>query len=225
MVAGWMHLAIFGAFIPVMAILQLRRATAADRPLPNRMAHFQSTVLSCVFLAGFSLLVARTQRIDLGLGSWPSLTAWGAGVLVYAIAVGYMRPKWRRAVETRERVVHLYMASNAVERVWWVIVSIAAGAGEEISWRGVQFALLNALLGGSLAPLAGFLCAVQFAVAHGIQGWRSVLIIFCFAVAFQGLVWIAGSLYVAIAFHIAYDVTAGITYGKLGRELGYEQAA
>src|SRR5690349_21682013 len=101
-----MHLGIFGVFLPAVAILQLRKVVQADRPLPARMAHFQGTILSCVVLAGFSLLVARTQRIDLGLGSWPSLTAWGAGVVAYVIAVAAMRPQWRRFVETRSRVVH-----------------------------------------------------------------------------------------------------------------------
>ena len=39
--------------------------------------------------------------------------------------------------------------------------------------------------------------------------------------ALLALVWLAGSLYVAMAVHVVYDITAGITYGRLGRELGY----
>ena len=32
---------------------------------------------------------------------------------------------------------------------------------------------------------------------------------------------LVGSLYVAMAVHIAYDITAGLSYGRLGKELGY----
>lgn len=35
------------------------------------------------------------------------------------------------------------------------------------------------------------------------------------------MVWLSGSLYVAMAVHIMYDVTAGISYGRLGKQLGY----
>jgi hypothetical protein len=55
-----------------------------------------------------------------------------------------------------------------------------------------------------------------------IQGWRSAAVILVFALGFHALVWLSGSLYVAMAVHIAYDVTAGISYGRLGRELGYQ---
>jgi membrane protease YdiL (CAAX protease family) len=46
-------------------------------------------------------------------------------------------------------------------------------------------------------------------------------IVFLMALGFHALVWRAGSLYVAMAVHVAYDITAGITYGRLGKELGY----
>jgi hypothetical protein len=29
------------------------------------------------------------------------------------------------------------------------------------------------------------------------------------------------SLYLAMAVHVVYDITAGITYGRLGKEFGY----
>ena len=46
-------------------------------------------------------------------------------------------------------------------------------------------------------------------------------VIAAFAFGFHALVWLSGTLYVAMAVHIAYDITAGIQYGKLGREFGY----
>jgi len=45
--------------------------------------------------------------------------------------------------------------------------------------------------------------------------------ILLFALGFHALVWLSGSLYVAMVVHIAYDIIAGLTYGRLGKELGY----
>ena len=57
-----------------------------------------------------------------------------------------------------------------------------------------------------------------------MQGWKSAAIIAVFALGFQTIVWLSGSLYVAMAVHVLYDITAGLTYGRLGRELGYSPA-
>lgn len=53
-----------------------------------------------------------------------------------------------------------------------------------------------------------------------VQGWKSSAIIFFFAMGFHGLVWLSGSLYVAMIVHITYDIIAGLNYGRLGRQFG-----
>jgi hypothetical protein len=40
-----------------------------------------------------------------------------------------------------------------------------------------------------------------------------------FALCFQLLVWLAGSLYVAMVVHVAYNITAGLAYCRFRREL------
>lgn len=94
-----------------------------------------------------------------------------------------------------------------------------AGLSEEITWRGVQAGLAGSLTGSVL--IAVLFCSVTFAVAHVIQGWKSAAVICIFALGFHLLVWMAGSLYVAMAVHVTYDIIAGISYGRLGKELGY----
>jgi len=220
--AGWVHLVFFGLLIPAAAIIERRKFRAAATPLPNRLRHFQVTALSLVMLVTISLTVARLEWIELFPRAFPKWGAFLGGALVLAAMIAYMRPRWRRAVERRARVVHLYMPANGTERAWWIAVSVLAGLGEEITWRGVQGALLNNLTGRFW--LAAIICAISFAVGHMIQGWRSVIVIIGFALCFHALVWLAGSLYVAMGVHIAYDVAAGISYGRLGRELGYQPA-
>jgi membrane protease YdiL (CAAX protease family) len=218
--AGWFHLAFFGLLIPASAFVQWRLFEKAAKPLPGRLRHLQTTALEIVMLAALSLAVARLERIELFPRAFPKWRALLGGVLILAAMIVYMRPRWRRAVERCARVVYLYMPANATERAWWIGVAVLAGVGEEITWRGVQGGLLNNLTGNFW--LAALICAISFGIGHMIQGWRSVIVVIAFALCFHALVWLAGSLYVAMAVHIAYDVTAGISYGRLGRELGYE---
>lgn len=215
--AGWFHLLYFGIGLPV-AIVWLRKGLLpSDQPLPDRVRFFQRTAFSLVLFAMLSLGVAWVERLRLFPASPPSLRAIVAGFALYALAVAFMRPRWRRAVERRARVAHLFMPSNARERGWWIAVSILAGVGEEITWRGVQTVLLWTVIGNFW--IAALLSSTTFGLTHVVQGWRTAVLIVVFALGFHWLVWLAGSLYVAMAVHVAYDITAGITLGRLGREL------
>jgi membrane protease YdiL (CAAX protease family) len=217
---GWFHLLYFGLIIPGMAISQARKFSDLQKPLPNRLRHFQRTAFTLVFFGAMSLLVARVEWIGLFPRAIPAWRALLAGILMFVVAVVLMRPRWRRAVERRTRVVHLFMPANATERGWWIAVAVLAGISEEITWRGVQAGLAFSLTRNVL--IAILFCSISFSAGHMIQGWRSAAVILVFALGFHALVWLSGSLYVAMAVHIAYDVTAGISYGRLGRELGYQ---
>jgi hypothetical protein len=217
--AGWYHLLVFGLLVPAMAVRSWFRLRNLALPLPNRLRHFRATGATLVALTGLSLWVAYQQDITLFPWRLPPLGAVSAGVAMYIAAVAFMRPRWRLAVERRVRVVYLFMPDNAAERAWWAAVSILAGVGEEITWRGVQTTLLGALVGHY--AIAAVLCAVSFGLGHFHQGLRSAAIIAVFALWFQAIVWLEGGLYVAMAVHLAYDITAGLTYGRLGRRLGY----
>ncbi|HXT68379.1 MAG TPA: CPBP family intramembrane glutamic endopeptidase [Vicinamibacterales bacterium] len=220
---GWYHVFTFGVLIPFAVVRNYRRMAGKSMPLPDRMRHFRTTTVMLSLFTGLSVLVARAEWIDLFRFDASRLPqGLLAGVVMFAAAIAFMRPRWRRAVEQRRRVVYLFMPDNATERVWWIVVSTLAGIGEEITWRGAQTALLASLTGSFV--LGAILCAIQFGIAHYMQGWKSAAIITVFALAFQGVVWVSGSLYVAMLVHVLYDITAGLTYGRLGRELGYTPA-
>lgn len=217
--AGWFHLFYFGLLIPGMAIIQGRKFRKAEKPLPNRLRRFQKMALTIVMFGAISLLIARAEWIELFPRAIPSGRALVAGVLMYAVAIAFMRPRWRAAVKRRARVVYLFMPANSTERAWWIAVAVLAGIFEEITWRGVQAGLLGNLTRSLL--LAALLSSISFAVGHVVQGWRTAAVIVIFALGFHFLVWLSGSLYVPMAVHVVYDITAGISYGRLGKELGY----
>lgn len=217
---GWLHLIYFGLVFPLAAVLRARKFHNVKGPLPDRLLHFRRTAATLVMFGALSLFVAWSGRIELFPRTLPPWRGIGAGLLMYVVAVMLMHGRWRRAVEKRLRLVYLFMPSTRTERAWWIIVAILAGITEEITWRGVQASLAIALTRNIL--IAILFCAISFGVGHIIQGWKTVIIIFVFALGFHSLVWLSGSLYVAMAVHVAYDITAGISYGRLGRELGYQ---
>jgi membrane protease YdiL (CAAX protease family) len=217
--AGWFHLAYFGVVLPAVAVSQARRFAQAHTALPNRVHHFRRTAVTLALFGGLSLFVARSEWIELFPRTMPPWRAIAAGAFLYVIAVICMRPRWRKAVERRARVVYLFMPANASERVWWIVVAVLAGISEEITWRGVQGGLAYKLCGSVM--LGTLFCAVSFGVGHIIQGWKGAIVIFVFALAFHLLVWLSGSLYIAMAVHIIYDITAGLNYARLGKELNY----
>jgi membrane protease YdiL (CAAX protease family) len=219
--AGWNHLLFFGLILPVLAIRTWWKLIKKERPLPLRMKYLQSTAVMLLSFTSLSLLVALVERIHL----FPyDTTRLGQGLLtalaMYIVAVILMRPCWRKAVVRRARIVYLLTPDTAAERTWWIVVSVLAGVGEEITWRGVQTALLIALTGsywtGAVAS------AISFGVAHFVQGWKSASIVVIFSLGFAFIVWISGSLYFAMLTHAAYDITAGFMYARFGKELGYK---
>jgi membrane protease YdiL (CAAX protease family) len=217
--AGWFHLIYFGLLIPYFALSRARKFKDKNFPLPDRLRHFQRTAFTLVMFGATSLVIARAEWIELFPRTVPSWRAIAAGALMLIATVALMYPKWRAAVERRKRVVYLFMPANASERLWWIAVAVLAGISEEITWRGVQAGLAANLTQNIWA--AALICSVSFAVGHAVQGWKSIAVVFAFALGFHFLVGLSGSLYVAMAVHVGYDIIAGICYGRLGRELGY----
>jgi membrane protease YdiL (CAAX protease family) len=215
--AGYAHLLLFGILIPFAAI---RSKRFLDRiVLTPRRRYFFSIMTQVSLLTLISIAVARVESIDVFPRRLPPLSAVIAGVAFLVIAIVYGWTRWTNAVLERKRVIMLFMPLNAGERVFWIVSSALAGFGEELTWRGVQTALLTRLLGNFVAACA--VCVLMFAVAHAIQGWTSTIAIGVFAAAFHALVWLSGSLYVAMIVHFLYDLVAGFAYAHLARKLGY----
>ena len=214
---GIVHLVLFGVWLPYLAIRTAQRLKS--RPFPPRKTYFKSVILQLFALGLFSYFIARDNWIPIFPRQAPSPEHLALGAAVLVALVLFMRPKWRKAVEKRGRRTWLVMPRDRTERLLWAACSFGAGISEEITYRGVMFTLLWRITGS--AVVAALVMAGVFGISHFMQGWTSVAIICGIALAMQGLAWESGSLYVSMAVHAIYDLIAGLTYGKLGEELGY----
>lgn len=215
-IAGIYHLVFFGLLMPWSAIKSAKRLN--ERPYPARRKYFFLVIGQQLFFLLLSLLIAQVEWVPLFTRP-KNLWSFGVAAAILIGLIAVMLPRWRKAVEKRERRVYLFMSGEGKDKVLWVVISLLAGIGEEITYRGVMFVLLWRLTGSALA--AALIAAAIFGISHYVQGWKSAVLIGGFALVFHGLYWISGSLLAPMIVHFIYDVTAGFMYNKFGRELGY----
>jgi membrane protease YdiL (CAAX protease family) len=172
-----------------------------------------------VFVFGHAVSSARGVWSGLFPLQWPSVGAWLYGALAYVVMVGIDLPFSRRCIERGERHSHFSMPQTRSERLWWIGLSVAAGVGEELTWRGVQPELI-AQITGALWP-AVLLVLRDLRPWSYQPGWRWAMVAGAFGLLFHALVWLTGSLYVAIVVHVAVNVTVGLYSGVVGTRVGY----
>jgi len=100
---------------------------------------------------------------------------------------------------------------------WWFLLSLAAGTVEQITYRGVMFALVLPITRN--AWLAVAICVLFFALGHASQGWRRGIFIAAIAFAAHMLVWMTGALYRPMALHFTYDFVAGMFYLRWAQQM------
>jgi membrane protease YdiL (CAAX protease family) len=143
---------------------------------------------------------------------WLSLIVWTGGLTLGAMAiiVLFREIADRSGVDESPLLRELIPRTREEKRVF-ALLSVAAGVGEEIAYRGYAIPVLAPLLGvGGAAALS----SAVFGALHGYQGWLGT----ARTAAMGGfLAWgflASGSLWPAIAAHTAIDLLAGIVLGE-----------
>jgi membrane protease YdiL (CAAX protease family) len=151
----------------------------------------------------------------MGLGpvSWPKLMVWTA---VLSLAAGILVVLFfmvRKAMGLRESplLVELLPDTRAEKGVF-VILSMAAGFGEELAYRGFLIPGLALLLGGEWT--AALLSSLLFGVLHAYQGWLGIVRTAALGLLLAAGFLISGSLWPAVLAHAILDVVAGLLVGE-----------
>ena len=215
-VLGWAFV-IFVTIVVPWAVLRNKESALAMADIPLAI-RFYAMLLPQVVLGLLAVATGVVEGIELFPRRTPSMISWLLGVVFIVGSLALVRPHWRRSVAEQKPTWRLFAPTNRRERRMWVALSLSAGVGEELVWRGVLPVLIATLFGNAALGIA--LSVLSFALAHAIQGLRSVLAIAAIAAAFHALVFASGSLYVAMVVHFVYDVVAGFTYARFARDLG-----
>jgi len=198
------------ALMPWMAIRSAQRVrTIGTAALPKRSASLIGTMFNLAILLFLSVMAGRdfgypffaTPRVD--------ARSIVAAIVALAACFGLRAISQSIRSEDERRKMFVYQLAPRTAKEWalWTITVLIAGVAEEVAYRGVGMSILTYAVGNPW--LAALICAIAFAVAHAVQGWKSGVIIFAIALVAHALVAFTGTLVYAIVVHIIYDLAAG----------------
>jgi len=188
-------------------------SAAALTPAAKWAAYVSVVVLQLLLLRYVAVGIRKNGRSLRDLLGDLSTTPrrWGTDLVLACGFLGasvVLSPLLGAALGVREDVARVIGPSGPAQTAAWILVCLAAGAGEELSFRGYlqgQFARLT-----SSMPAAVLLQAAVFSAAHSYQGWRPALLAGAYGLAFGALAAARKSLRPGILAHTLVDVVGGV---------------
>ena len=199
---------------PVLAVAQIPLALEAR--VERIPAYVASAATICVLgLIAATLGYRRVGWAGLGLGPLPLGTwvAWTFGVTATAAALvlGLHALRRRAGIPESPLLEELIPRTPREKRVF-AALSLAAGVGEEVAFRGYALGAFTLVLGWEWG--AAVFTSVLFGLLHAYQGplgmARTALLGFLLAASLL----LSGSLWPAIAAHVALDLLGGLVWGE-----------
>jgi membrane protease YdiL (CAAX protease family) len=198
--------------VPGLSVAQL--PLIGDVPLERLPAYWSS--ITTLWLLGMGSWFVGTREggaeaIGLTTLPWGAALAWSVGLTLAGLATIFAFRLIGLALRARESpMLRQLLPVTHEERLAFGALSVAAGCGEEIAYRGYALSVLVPLAG---VPGAVLVTSVVFGVLHGYQGLLGIL-----RTATMGamLAWgflMSGSLVPAMVAHTAIDLVAGLWLG------------
>lgn len=199
--------------VPGLSLAQLPLIDGA--PLERLPAYWSS--IATLWLLGTACWFVGTRdggaaAIGFTFVSAMSFLSWTLGLTLaglLTILAFRQLSVWSGRLDSR--LLRQLLPRSRRERVAFAVLSVAAGFGEEIAYRGYAITALSPLLG---VAGAAALSSVVFGVLHGYQGALGML-----RTGVMGglLAWgflASGSLWSPIAAHTLIDLLAGLWLGE-----------
>lgn len=196
--------------LPAVSVLQLRTLEGIEI---RRLPVYASSALTLVLL-GLATLGLGLRRTDgaatLGLAPppWSELWAWTAALTAVGLGIMFAFHAAARRMGLEESpLLEELLPRTPRERTAFAGLSLAAGVGEELAYRGYALPVLAALAGSWPAIL---LSAAAFAVMHAYQGGLGVARTGLLGVLLGWAFLASGSLWPVVLAHALLDILAGI---------------
>lgn len=213
---GCILLALLLELLPILGLAQLPLADD-EGPFPRVPVYLSSGAV--ILLLGWAGLIIGTREVGrefMGLQGiqMGRLLLWsiGASVGVLAVQLAFLVGRMRFGIRETP-LLHQLLPRAFPEKVVFAFLSLAAGFGEEIAFRGFAIPALFLVTGS--VWWGALISSLAFGVLHGYQGWigvaRTGSMGFLLAVVFIA----SGSLWPAILAHVVLDLTAGLVLGDV----------
>lgn len=206
-------LAVLLVAVPALSLAQLPLIDSV--PL-ERLPAYWSSIVTLWLLGGACWLVGTRHEGPSAVGLVPvplgAAVLWSVGLAgggLLTILIFRQVGRWIGAAESP--VLRRLLPRTRQERSAFALLSVAAGFGEEIAYRGYLIPALAPVLG---IPGAAVVSSCVFGVLHGYQGPLGVV-----RTATMGgmLAWgflTAGSLWPGVVAHTLIDLAAGLWLGE-----------
>jgi membrane protease YdiL (CAAX protease family) len=188
----------------------------AEEILPRIPVYLSSGALILV-LGWVALLVGGRSlgAVAMGIGPapWSTALGWGVGVTGAAVLLLWAVQAARRALGLREsRLLFLLLPRTGIEKALFAGLSLAAGIGEELAYRGYLVPTLGGMMGSEWG--AALASSLVFGILHAYQGWLGVVRTAMLGMLLAASFLVAGTLWPAVLAHALLDLLAGLVLGE-----------
>ena len=210
----WLDALFLAALVELLPILALVQVDLARDLAGERTQAYVASAVTILFL-GLSSLVLGTRLVGMermGLRFEPTgviyAMSWGVGVFVLGMATLWVFLILRKSAGWSEsRIVHELMPVTHREKGVYAGLSLCAGLGEELAYRG--YAIPAVIVAGGSGPVALALTSAAFALLHSYQGVLGVVRTGVIG-AIMGAVFLhTGSLWPPMVGHVLIDLAVG----------------
>jgi membrane protease YdiL (CAAX protease family) len=208
-------------YVPALGVFSWYQLKKGKSVAPKRRAYPATIALLCGILL-YSMAAASHEKIVLFPYKFPSSAEWLAGGVFVAVLLLRVRFGWHRIDVERKQRLKAILPENPIEFRYWIAISLLAGLGEECAYRGVSYSLLQSMTGSVAGALA--VCVIAFGAAHMTYGWKGAASTALLGLVFHMMVFVTGTLYLAIAAHAVYDLLVGRLVMRLLLRNKFEEA-
>ncbi|OGC77781.1 MAG: hypothetical protein A2Z27_02675 [candidate division Zixibacteria bacterium RBG_16_50_21] len=163
-----------------------------------------------ILMVLWALLRAKEGVNSVGLVgiNWLN-TLFGIGFLIFAVFFFSILSQVIHGLDQPKEIAQ-YLPKTGLDYSLWIILSLSAAIGEELSFRGFLLTRLTPVLGNFWA--AALLSSISFGIGHLYQGALGVIFTGMYGFLFAILFYWRKSIYPCIVAHFLQDALAPLIF-------------
>ncbi len=199
--------------LPALAVLQLR--LIGDQELPRREVYVSSIGTIFILGAGSAAIGLRefgASEMGLAVEAWPRTLLLAGGLLTLGVGLIVVFQRVRSVMVVREaRILRELLPRSPSDRRLFAALSLVAGTGEELAYRGFLITALATLPGGAWVAVGT--SSASFGLLHAYQGWLGIVRTGLLGALFGAAFVLTRDLWAIMIAHAGIDLVVGLLLG------------